>query len=113
MNSENSEAETTKRARFEAKFLRKRFPLFRSTGTARRQDRCFDNRVEKSDQNLTTATPARTTPECESGGSEGKVDKGLDDAALERFVLSFTFKSCFHDLTNVCGFLLCSIKASH
>ncbi len=86
MNSENSEADITKRARFEAKFLRKRFPF--RTGTARRQDRCLDNR-EKSDQNPATATTrAAATQECESGASEGKVDKRLDDAALERFVLS-------------------------
>ena len=79
MSSENSEVEKTKR-RFEAKVLRKRF-LFR---TAERQDRRFETKI---DQSLATPTPVTQNSSSEN---EGKVDKRLDDAALERFVAFVT-----------------------
>ena len=82
MSNQVNDPETiARRARFETKYLRKRFPL-RSAGAAADK--------KKSDQNL--ATPCSTSPQqvCGSSETQEKVGEGPDNAALERFVCSST-----------------------
>ncbi|XP_046450303.1 uncharacterized protein LOC124198493 [Daphnia pulex] len=80
MSNQVNDPETIARqARFETKYLRKRFPL-RSAGAS--TDR------KKSDQNLATPSTATTTQRtCGSNETEVKVGEGLDNAALERLAV--------------------------
>jgi hypothetical protein len=78
MSNQVNDPETIARqTRFETKYLRKRFPL-RSAGASTDK--------KKSDQNLATPSTATTQRTCGSNETEVKVE-GLDNAALERFVL--------------------------
>ncbi len=78
MSNQVNDPETIARqARFETKYLRKRFPL-RSAGASTDK--------KKSDQNLATPSTATTQQTCGSNETEVKVGEGLDNAAIERFV---------------------------
>ncbi|XP_057367669.1 uncharacterized protein LOC130688685 [Daphnia carinata] len=85
MNNQLNDPETVaKRLRFEAKFLRKRFP-FRSGGAA--ADKRQDIR-EKSDQSLASPPTSASHQNCEISKCEAKVGEGSDDAMLERLAVA-------------------------
>ena len=78
-NKVNDPESIARRAKFETKYLRKRFSL-RSAATVEK----------KSDENL--ATPCTTEPVCGSSETDKvKVGEGSDNAALERLVILLFF----------------------
>lgn len=84
MNGTNEDAETAaKRARFESKFLRKRFSLRPGRLMVGKPNRY----CERSDTDSTATTTSITQEKRESG--EVKVVKDSDDEALERLVFNF------------------------